>query len=68
VVVAAIPIEFAALNPGLNPGDVIYEMNSSKIRTLGELRDALSGIKPGSPVALLVEHDGTLGYVAFSLE
>ena len=36
VVVAAIPIEFAALNPGLNPGDVIYEMNSNKIRTLGE--------------------------------
>lgn len=68
VVVAAIPIEFAALNPGLNPGDVIYEMNSNKIRTLGALRDALSEIKPGSPVALLVEHDGTLGYVAFSLE
>lgn len=68
VVVAAIPIEFAALNPGLNPGDVIYEMNSNKVRTLGELRDALSGTKPGSPVALLVEHDGTLGYVAFSLE
>jgi serine protease Do len=68
VVVAAIPVEFAALNPGLNPGDVIYEMNSSKIRTLGELRDALAGLKPGNPVALLVEHDGTLGYVAFSLE
>ena len=68
VVVAAIPAEFAALNPGLSPGDVIYEMNSSKIRTLGELRDALSGLKPGSSVALLVEHDGTLGYVAFALE
>ena len=68
MVVAAIPIEFAALNPGLNPGDIIYEMNANKIRTLGELRDALSGLKPGNPVALLVEHDGTLGYVAFSLE
>jgi serine protease Do len=68
VVVAAIPVEFAALNPGLNPGDVIYEMNANKVRTLGELRDALAGLKPGSPVALLVEHDGTLGYVAFSLE
>jgi hypothetical protein len=43
-------------------------MNTNKIRTLGELRDALAGLKPGNPVALLVEHDGTLGYVAFSLE
>lgn len=68
VVVAAIPVEFAALNPGLSPGDVIYEMNANKVRTLGELRDALSGLKAGSPVALLVEHDGTLGYVSFSLE
>ena len=68
VVVAAIPVEFAALNPGLRPGDVIYELNAKKIRTLGELRDALSGLKTGDPVALLAEHDGSLGYVSFKLE
>jgi len=68
VVVAAIPIEFAALNPGLRPGDIIYELNANKIRTLGELRDRLSGLKPGDPVALLAEHDGVLGYVSFKFQ
>jgi serine protease Do len=68
VVVAAIPVEFAALNPGLRPGDVIYELNAHKIHSLAELREALAALKPGDAVALLAEHDGTLGYVAFKLE
>ena len=68
VVVAAIPVEFAALNPGLSPGDIIYELNTSKIHTLGELRDALAALKPGNPVVLLTERDGSLGYVSFSFE
>jgi serine protease Do len=68
VVVAAIPAEFAALNPGLQPGDLIYELNTNKIHSLQELRDALATLKPGDPIALLVEHEGTLGYVAFKLE
>ena len=69
VVVAAIPDRVRrAESRAESWRRVIYEMNSNKVRTLGALRDALSEIKPGSPVALLVEHDGTLGYVAFSLE
>ena len=68
VVVAAIPAEFAALNPGLAPGDVIYELNGNKIRTLAELRTALSTLHAGNPVTLLVEHDSTLGYVPFTFE
>jgi serine protease Do len=68
VVVAAIPVEFAALNPGLSPGDIIYELNTNKVHTLGELRDALAALKPGNPVVLLTEHEGSLGYVSFSFE
>jgi S1-C subfamily serine protease len=68
VVVAAIPAEYAAVNPGLRPGDVIYELNRVKVRSVAELRAALAGVKAGEPVALLTEHDGTLGYVAFVLE
>jgi serine protease Do len=68
VVVAAIPIEFAALNPGLHPGDIIYELNANKVKTLGELRDRLQGMKPGDPVALLTEHEGSLSYVSFKLQ
>ncbi len=62
VVVAAIPAEFAALNPGLRPGDLIYELNANRVHSLEELRTDLSKLKPGDPVALLTEHEGTLGY------
>ena len=68
VVVAAIPAEYAAVNPGLRPGDVIYELNRVKVRSVAELRTALGGVKAGEPVALLTEHEGTLGYVAFVVE
>jgi len=68
VVVAAIPIEFAAFNPGLKAGDIIYTLNKNKVGSLEDLRNALKGLKPGDPVALLVERDGTLGYTSFTLE
>jgi serine protease Do len=68
VVVAAIPAEFAALNPGLLPGDLIYELNANRIHSLDELRTALKTLKPGDPVALLTEHEGALGYVSFTVE
>jgi serine protease Do len=68
VVVAAIPAEYAALNPGLKAGDLIYSLNKTKIASLDDLRAALSSLKPGDPMVLLVESDGTLGYVSLKLE
>jgi len=68
VVVAAIPAEFAGLNPGLTAGDVIYELNGSRIGTVEELRAALDSKKVGAPIALLVERSGQLIYVSFELE
>ena len=68
VVVAAIPAEFAGLNPGLIAGDAIYELNGSRIGTLEDVRTALDGKKTGAPIALLVERSGQLVYVSFELE
>jgi S1-C subfamily serine protease len=56
------------LNPGLIAGDVIYEMNGSRIGTLEGLHTALDGKKAGAPMALLVERSGQLIYVSFELE
>jgi serine protease Do len=68
VAVAAVPAEFAGLNPGLVAGDVIYELNNRRIASLDELRDALKDKKSGDAIALLVERDGQLIYVAAALE
>jgi S1-C subfamily serine protease len=68
VVVAAIPAEFAGLNPGLIAGDAIYELNGSRIGTLEELRTALDAKKTGDPIALLIERSAQLVYVSFELE
>ncbi len=68
VAVAAVPAEFAGLNPGLLAGDVIYELNNRRIGSLDELRDALKDKKSGDAIALLVERNGQLIYVAAALE
>jgi serine protease Do len=68
VAVAAIPAEYAGLNPGLAPGDVIYELNGKALASLAELHSELSQRRSGAAIALLVEREGRLIYVPFELE
>ncbi len=68
VAVAAVPAEYAGLNPGLVAGDVIYSLNTQPVASLGELRDALKAKNSGDPIALLVERNGQLIYVTAALE
>jgi len=67
-VVAAIPLEFAGANPGLIAGDVIYEINGTRAKTLEELKAWLEGKKNKEPVVLLIERSGQLTYLSFELE
>jgi serine protease Do len=68
VAVAAVPAEYAGMNPGLVTGDVIYSLNSQSIASLDELRTALKDKKTGDPIAFLVERSGQLIYVTAALE
>jgi serine protease Do len=68
VAVAAVPAEYAGLNPGLVAGDVIYSLNNLRITSLEELRNALKDKKTGDPIALLVERYGQLIFVTANLE
>jgi serine protease Do len=68
VAVAAVPAEYAGLNPGLVAGDVIYSLNNQRVASLDELRNALRDKKSGDPIALLVERSGQLIYVTATLE
>ena len=68
VVVAAIPTEFAGANPGLVTGDVIYELNGTRLYSLDDLRKALALKHTHDPIALLIERSGQLIYVTLELE
>ena len=52
----------------LSAGDVIRAVNRTPLESASQLRAIIHSIKPGDPVALQVEHDGKLHYVAFEME
>ncbi|MBS1854351.1 MAG: trypsin-like peptidase domain-containing protein [Acidobacteria bacterium] len=68
VAVAAVPAEFAGLNPGLVSGDVIYSLNNKPVASVDELRAALTAKKSGDPIVFFVERQGQLIYVTATLE
>jgi serine protease Do len=68
VAVAAVPAEYAGLNPGLVAGDVIYSLNNKPVASLADLRAALQGKNSGDPITLFVERMGQLIYVTAALE
>lgn len=52
----------------LNTGDVIRTLNGEPVTTLERLRDALKALPPGAAVALQIQRDQKLMYIAFTLE
>jgi serine protease Do len=68
VAVAAVPAEYAGLNPGLVGGDVIYAVNGKSVDSLDALREALKSRKAGDSIVFLVERSGQLIYVSGNLE
>jgi S1-C subfamily serine protease len=52
----------------LNAGDVIRTLNGEPMTTLERLRSALNALPPGSAVALQIQRDQKLMYIAFTLE
>jgi len=54
--------------PPLMTGDVIRQLNGQPMTTLERLRNALRALSPGTPVALQIQREGRLQFVAFALE
>jgi serine protease Do len=68
VIVAARAIEATPLEgEGLKPGDVIYAVNQLDVRSLSELKASIARYRPGDPVVIQVERDGTLRYVTLEM-
>jgi serine protease Do len=53
---------------GLTTGDVIHAINNRPVDTVENLRSALSQLKSGDSVALQVERQGKLLFVAFDID
>jgi serine protease Do len=58
----------AASEVPLLPRDVIRSVNHARIGTLEELRQAISSLKPGSPVTLQVQREARLMFITFTMD
>jgi serine protease Do len=67
VVVAAL-LAGSAAEGTLLPGDLIYEVNGSKVGSLDELRQAVTNLPANRPAALWIERAGQLQIVMIDLE
>ncbi len=58
----------AGVEVPLNSGDVIRTLNGQPMTTLDRLRSTLKALPPGTPVALQIQRDQKLLYLAFILD
>jgi S1-C subfamily serine protease len=52
---------------GLQTGDLIHEINGKDVLSVEDLRSQVATLETGDAVALLVEREGRLSYVAFDM-
>jgi S1-C subfamily serine protease len=53
---------------GLMTGDIIHDVNDATVTSVANLRAALDGMKPRSPVVLQIERNGRFRFLGFELE
>ncbi len=68
VVVTRVEEGSPAEEAGIRPGDVLLEINKRKIRSLRDVRLALTGLKSGDPAVILVRREGSTFYVSIKGE
>lgn len=52
----------------LAAGDIIRTLNGQRVTTLDQLRRILQALSPGAPIALQIQREGQLMYLAFTWE
>jgi serine protease Do len=68
VIVAALSASASASSTGLQVGDVIHEVNGTVASSVDGLRATMEKFKRGDAVALFIERDGKLQYLAFEVQ
>ncbi|HVP48079.1 MAG TPA: trypsin-like peptidase domain-containing protein [Bryobacteraceae bacterium] len=67
-VVVAARAPGSAYSTELDPGDVIYALNTEPVTSVAALRAALDKLKPAGPVILQIERDGRLQFLDMEVE
>jgi serine protease Do len=65
VIIAVAPDAPYSQQGKLQPGDIVRAINGTPVRNITDLKHLSAVLKSGSPVALLVERQGDLMYLAF---
>jgi serine protease Do len=68
VVVLQVENNSPADNAGIQPGDVIHEMNGRQIKNTSDFDEAAAKTAKGTQVVLLIERGDTMVYLAFTNE
>jgi len=68
VVVVGRAADLIVSESGLQTGDIIHSLNAKPIDSVETLRSMVRDLKPGAAVALQIERDGGLQYLAFEME
>ncbi len=67
VVVVQVEEQSSAAEAGIQPGDVIREVNRQKVRNLGDFEKLTKGFKAGDRVTLLLQRGPMALFVAFTV-
>jgi serine protease Do len=68
VIVAARMQTPSGIDTGIQAGDVLHTVNKNFISSVEALKQSVSDLKPGDPVAILIERGGQLLYVSFEMQ
>jgi S1-C subfamily serine protease len=68
VVVGHTTNEAQFTNAGLMTADTIHAINNHSVTSVDDLRAAVDGLKPRSPVVLQIERAGQFIFLAFEID
>jgi S1-C subfamily serine protease len=66
LLIVALTAEGKAAAPDFEVGDVLYTINRKEIDSVQALRDFMTHLPENAPVAMQLERDGKLQYLAFT--
>jgi len=67
VVVTVVETGSPAHGAGLQPGDVIRELNRQRVRNQADYKRSLQALQPGADLLVLLERNGYAIYVAMKI-